>query len=115
LRRLAKQIKAKKVVVKLFLRYPLHAKLYLLFRPDPESPIVSHLGSSNLTLAGLAGKGELSLGRTADAAHFLPFKEEMSCVPFFGPRKWPIPTVESWSFTSRAGHVAQRFNSRVRI
>ncbi|GIW56144.1 MAG: hypothetical protein KatS3mg082_2548 [Nitrospiraceae bacterium] len=30
LRRLAAQIKAKKVVVKLFLRHPLHAKLYLL-------------------------------------------------------------------------------------
>ena len=38
LRRLAAQIKAKKVVVKLFLRHPLHAKLYLLFRPDPVNP-----------------------------------------------------------------------------
>ena len=35
LRRLAAQIKARKVVVKLFLAYPLHAKLYLLFRPEP--------------------------------------------------------------------------------
>jgi superfamily II DNA or RNA helicase len=61
LRRLAAQIKAKKVVVKLFLRHPLHAKLYLLFRPDPDSPIVSYLGSSNLTLAGLAGQGELNV------------------------------------------------------
>ena len=33
LRRLSAQIKAKKVVVKLHLRYPLHAKLYLLHRP----------------------------------------------------------------------------------
>jgi hypothetical protein len=33
LRRLAAQIKAKKVVVKLFVRHALHAKLYLLFRP----------------------------------------------------------------------------------
>src|SRR5262245_6740315 len=40
LRRLAAQIRAKKVVVKLFLRHPLHAKLYLLFRPDPISPTV---------------------------------------------------------------------------
>ncbi len=54
LRRLAAQIKAKKVIVKLFLRHPLHAKLYLLFRPDPNSPIVSFLGSSNLTFAGLS-------------------------------------------------------------
>ncbi len=61
LRRLAGQIKAKKVVVKLFLRHPLHAKLYLLFRPDPISPVVSYLGSSNLTLAGLSGQGELNV------------------------------------------------------
>jgi superfamily II DNA or RNA helicase len=61
LRRLASQIKAKKVVVKLFLRHPLHAKLYLLFRPDPINPIVSYLGSSNLTLAGLSGQGELNV------------------------------------------------------
>jgi hypothetical protein len=45
LRRLASQIRAKKVVVKLFLRHPLHAKLYLLFRPDPISPKVGYLGS----------------------------------------------------------------------
>lgn len=61
LRRLAAQIKAKKVVVKLFLRHPLHAKLYLLFRPDPINPIVGYLGSSNLTLAGLSGQGELNV------------------------------------------------------
>ena len=35
LRRLAAQIATGKVVVKLFLRHPLHAKLYLLFRQDP--------------------------------------------------------------------------------
>jgi len=61
LRRLAAQIKAKKVVVKLFLRYPLHAKLYLLFRHDPINPIVGYLGSSNLTLAGLSQQGELNI------------------------------------------------------
>ena len=61
LRRLAAQIKAKKVVVKLFLRHPLHAKLYLLFRPDPINPTVGYLGSSNLTLAGLSKQGELNV------------------------------------------------------
>lgn len=61
LRQLVRQIKAEKVVVKLFLRHPLHAKLYLLFRPDPINPIVGYLGSSNLTLAGLAGQGELNI------------------------------------------------------
>jgi len=61
LRRLAAQIKAKKVIVKLFLRHPLHAKLYLLFRPDPINPTVGYLGSSNLTLAGLKQQGELNI------------------------------------------------------
>jgi len=61
LRRLAKQIKEKKVIVKLFLRHALHAKLYLLFRPDPISPTVGYLGSSNLTLSGLSNQGELNV------------------------------------------------------
>src|SRR4030043_1666578 len=61
LRRLATQIKAKKVVVRLFLRHSLHAKLYLLFRPDPINPTIGYLGSSNLTLAGLSYQGELNI------------------------------------------------------
>ena len=61
LRRLAAQLRAKRVVVKLFLRHPLHAKLYLLFRDDPVNPIVGYLGSSNLTFAGLSGQGELNV------------------------------------------------------
>ena len=61
LRRLARQIKEKKVIVKLFLQYPLHAKLYLLFRPDPVNPEVGYLGSSNLTLPGLCSQGELNV------------------------------------------------------
>ncbi|MBM3879994.1 MAG: NgoFVII family restriction endonuclease [Verrucomicrobia bacterium] len=61
LRRLANQLKAKKVAVKLFLRHPLHAKLYLCFRPDPINPIVGYLGSSNLTLSGLSHQGELNV------------------------------------------------------
>ena len=61
LRRLAKQIRAKKVVVKLFLKQPLHAKLYLLFRPDPINPSVGYLGSSNLTQSGLSYQGELNI------------------------------------------------------
>ena len=61
LRQLANQLRSKKVVVKLFLRHPLHAKLYLLFRDDPINPIIGYLGSSNLTFAGLSGQGELNL------------------------------------------------------
>ena len=61
LRQLADQLRTKKVVVKLFLRHPLHAKLYLMFRTDPVNPIVGYLGSSNLTFAGLSGQGELNV------------------------------------------------------
>ena len=61
LRQLAAQLRAKKVVVKLFLRHSLHAKLYLLFRNDPINPIVGYLGSSNLTFAGLSAQGELNV------------------------------------------------------
>ena len=61
LRRLAAQIKSGKLIVKLFLRHPLHAKLYLLFRNDPVNPIVGYLGSSNLTLSGLSNQGELNV------------------------------------------------------
>lgn len=61
LRRLSEQIKSKKVVVKLFLRHALHAKLYMLFRPDPVNPSVCYLGSSNLTRPGLSGQGELNV------------------------------------------------------
>jgi superfamily II DNA or RNA helicase len=68
LRRLAAQIKAKKVIVKLFLRHPLHAKLYLLFRPDPINPTVGYVGSSNLTLAGLSKQGELNIDVLDDDA-----------------------------------------------
>jgi len=61
LRQLARQIRDNKVKVKLFLRHPLHAKLYLLYRPDPITPTVGYLGSSNLTLAGLSQQGELNV------------------------------------------------------
>jgi hypothetical protein len=61
LRRLSKQIKSKKLIVKLFLAHPLHAKLYLIHRQDPNSPIVGFFGSSNLTLAGLKKQGELNI------------------------------------------------------
>ncbi len=61
LRRLAAQIRAQKVIVKLFLEHALHAKLYLLFRPDPISPTVGYVRSSNLTFAGLAQQGELNV------------------------------------------------------
>lgn len=61
LRRLSKQLKDGKVCVKLYLREPLHAKLYLAHRPDDRfNPIMSLMGSSNLTWSGLRGNGELN-------------------------------------------------------
>ena len=61
LRQLAVQLRTGKVVVKLFLRHKLHAKLYLLYRHDPINPIIGYLGSSNLTFSGLSGQGELNM------------------------------------------------------
>ena len=61
LRRLTRQLKDKRVCVKLYLREPLHAKLYLAYRPDDHyNPIPAILGSSNLTYSGLTGNGELN-------------------------------------------------------
>jgi len=61
LRQLSGQLRTRKLVVKVHLRHPLHAKLYLLFRQDPINPVVGYLGSSNLTLAGLSHQGELNV------------------------------------------------------
>jgi hypothetical protein len=61
LRRLARQIRSRKVVVKLYLRHNLHAKLYLLHRSDPINPKIGFVGSSNLTFAGLSAQGELNV------------------------------------------------------
>ena len=61
LQRLAKQLREGKVQVKLFLPYPLHAKLYLLFRKDINNPITGFVGSSNLTFSGLSKQGELNV------------------------------------------------------
>jgi superfamily II DNA or RNA helicase len=61
LRRLSAQLRANKVLVKLFLRHTLHAKLYLLHRTDPNNPSIGFLGSSNLTFAGLSKQGELNV------------------------------------------------------
>jgi hypothetical protein len=61
LRQLAAQIRDGKLTVKVYLRHPLHAKLYLLYRQDANNPVTGFLGSSNLTLAGLARQGELNV------------------------------------------------------
>ena len=61
LQQLRKQLLSNKVTVKLHLRYPLHAKLYLLHKRDRDQPIIGYLGSSNLTLSGLKYQGELNI------------------------------------------------------
>lgn len=61
LQQLARQLRAGKVLVKLHLRYRLHAKLYLIFREDYNNPVTGYLGSSNLTMAGLRQQGELNI------------------------------------------------------
>jgi superfamily II DNA or RNA helicase len=62
LRRLAAQIKANKLQVKLYVKHNLHAKLYLMHRPsDPVNKIIGYMGSSNLTFSGLQGQGELNI------------------------------------------------------
>lgn len=61
LRRLVAQLRHRKLVVKLFLRHNLHAKLYMCHRVDLNNPIVAFVGSSNLTIAGLAKQGELNV------------------------------------------------------
>jgi superfamily II DNA or RNA helicase len=64
LKKLCQQLKARQVVVKLHLAFPLHAKLYLAYREDYNSPIVGYLGSSNLTFSGLSKQGELNVDIT---------------------------------------------------
>jgi len=61
LRRLVKQLKEGRLRVKLFLKHALHAKLYLAHRDDSINPIIAYIGSSNLTMAGLKGQGELNI------------------------------------------------------
>lgn len=73
LRRLSSQMKEGKVCVKLYLREPLHAKLYLAHRPaDRHQPIYSIMGSSNLTYSGLTRQGELNaeFGDSSDSEKF---------------------------------------------
>lgn len=61
LRTLCRQLKEKKVCVKLFLRNPLHAKLYIAHNPKSNlRKVYAFMGSSNLTYSGLTGQGELN-------------------------------------------------------
>ena len=61
LKKLSQQIRDKKVVIKLFLKHQLHAKLYLVHRQDLNNPTTTFVGSSNLTFSGLSNQGELNV------------------------------------------------------
>ena len=61
LQKLLTQLKTGKVVVKLFLKHQLHAKLYLSHSNGNITPVIGLLGSSNFTLAGLSMQGELNV------------------------------------------------------
>ena len=63
LRHLAAQLRAKKVVVKLFLRHPLHAKLYLLFSQRSHQPHRGLLGKQQPDLRRSGGTGRVERGR----------------------------------------------------
>lgn len=60
---LRRQIKEKKVEIRLFLKHPLHGKLYLCHTPQdsPFIPTKGFIGSSNLSYNGLTGNGELNV------------------------------------------------------
>ncbi len=59
---LSTQLRNGEVVIKAYLAQRLHAKLYLANRSgDAITPRVAFVGSSNLTLAGLEGQGELNI------------------------------------------------------
>lgn len=61
LRLLCAQLKDGKVCVRLYLRNPLHAKLYIAHNPKSNlRKVYAFMGSSNLTYSGLTGQGELN-------------------------------------------------------
>ncbi len=61
LQKLKNQLQSQKLIVKLYLRHPLHAKLYLIPQNHVNLPAIAFLGSSNLTFSGLSGQGELNV------------------------------------------------------
>ena len=61
IKKLHQQLKEGKVVVKLFLKHLLHAKLYLSYSSNKLTATTALLGSSNFTLAGLKRQGELNV------------------------------------------------------
>ena len=61
LQRLQTQLQDGKVQIRFHGKHPLHAKLYLVHRPDGVAALAGVVGSSNLTLSGLERNGELNV------------------------------------------------------
>ena len=61
IKKLLKQLKEGRVVIKLFMEYQLHAKLYLSYTVNSLTNNVALLGSSNFTFSGLQNQGELNV------------------------------------------------------
>ncbi|MBS1698657.1 MAG: NgoFVII family restriction endonuclease [Actinobacteria bacterium] len=61
IRELRAQLSDGRAAIKLFTRRPLHGKTYICHRDDKITPIVAYVGSSNLTIAGLANNYELNV------------------------------------------------------
>lgn len=61
LRMLARQLQDGFVCIRLYRQPSLHAKLYMIERHDPITPLIGYVGSSNLTFAGLYKQGELNV------------------------------------------------------
>jgi hypothetical protein len=68
LKKLSRQLRSGQVAVKLHLAFRLHAKLYLAYTAQYNTPIIGYLGSSNLTLSGLSKQGELNVYVTDSTA-----------------------------------------------
>ena len=68
LQKLLEQLKSGKVVVKLYLRHQLHAKLYIAHRENDAIAMQAIMGSSNLTQGGFNSNGELN-ARFDDSDH----------------------------------------------
>lgn len=61
IKKLLSQLKNGRVVIKLFLEYQLHAKLYLSYTSNSLTNNVALLGSSNFTFSGMQNQGELNV------------------------------------------------------
>ena len=102
LRRLAAQIKAEKVVVKLFLKHPLHAKLYLLFRPIRST---RRLAISEAAISRYRGCPDRA-NSTLTCSTETPAKNSPSGLKTAGM------TAGAWIFLTRSPRLSTRVGTR---